>query len=143
VRSRTARGHQFFGAAASNRDDAIAGGGEGARHHESEPAAAAGHDDVLHWSLSPCRKGAASVRAILSKWAAMNPATLSTPLARRCPPGAIAADLREPGDPLLLLPTEAAYVARAVPKRVQEFAAGRPWARRAAGGFGHQGFSLR
>ena len=83
------------------------------------------------------------MRAILSKWAAMNPATLSTPLARLFPPGAIAADLRGPGDPLLLLPTEAAYVARAVPKRVQEFAAGRLCARRALAEFGIEDFAIR
>ena len=39
--------------------------------------------------------------------------------------------LRGPGDPTLLLPAEAVLVARAVPKRVHEFAAGRLCARRA------------
>jgi 4'-phosphopantetheinyl transferase EntD len=66
----------------------------------------------------------------------MNPATLSTALASLFPPGAVAAELREPGDPLLLLSAEAMYVGRAVPKRVQEFAAGRLCARRALAEFG-------
>ena len=55
----------------------------------------------------------------------MNPATLSTRLGSLFPPGAVAADLRGPGDPKLLLAAEAMYLGRAVPKRVQEFAAGR------------------
>jgi 4'-phosphopantetheinyl transferase EntD len=38
---------------------------------------------------------------------------------------------RQPGDPEDLFPAEAAQVARAVPKRIQEFAAGRACARRA------------
>jgi 4'-phosphopantetheinyl transferase EntD len=66
----------------------------------------------------------------------MNPATLSTRLGSLFPPGAVAADLREAGDPALLLPAEAMHVARAVPKRVHEFAAGRLCARRALAEFG-------
>jgi 4'-phosphopantetheinyl transferase EntD len=66
----------------------------------------------------------------------MNPAALSSELASLFPPGAIAAVLREQGDPSLLLPAEAMYVARAVPKRVREFAAGRLCARRALAEFG-------
>jgi enterobactin synthetase component D / holo-[acyl-carrier protein] synthase len=73
----------------------------------------------------------------------MNPATLSTRLANLFPPGAVAADLRAPGDPLLLLPAEAPHVARAVHKRVQEFAAGRLCARRALAEFGIDDFAIR
>src|ERR1700732_1826698 len=84
----------------------------------------------------PWRKPAASASAILSNSGVMNPATLSTRLGTLFPPGAVAADLRGPGDPKLLLPAEAKYMGRAVPKRVQEFAAGRLCARRALAGFG-------
>src|ERR1700720_856307 len=60
---------------------------------------------------------------------AMNPATLSPPLSGLFPAGVVAADLREPGDPALLLPAEARYLGRAIPKRAREFAAGRLCAR--------------
>jgi 4'-phosphopantetheinyl transferase EntD len=73
----------------------------------------------------------------------MNPAALSTPLGTLFPPGAVAADLRGPGDPDLLLAAEAVYVGRAVPKRVQEFAAGRLCARRALAEFGIVDFPIR
>ncbi len=73
----------------------------------------------------------------------MNPATLSAPLGALFPPGAIAADLRGPGSPDLLLPAETLYVGRAVPKRVQEFAAGRLCARRALAEFGIVDFPIR
>src|SRR5258708_11831857 len=66
----------------------------------------------------------------------MNPAALSTPLGTLFPAGAVAADLRGPGNPDLLLAGEAIYVGRAVLKRVQEFAAGRLCARRALAEFG-------
>ena len=55
----------------------------------------------------------------------MNPATLSARLGSLFPPGTVAAELRGPGDPALLLPAEAVHLGRAVSKRVQEFAAGR------------------
>jgi 4'-phosphopantetheinyl transferase EntD len=73
----------------------------------------------------------------------MNPAALSNDLSTLFPPGAVAAELREPGDPELLLPAEAMYVVRAVPKRVQEFAAGRLCARRALTEFGIVDFPVR
>jgi 4'-phosphopantetheinyl transferase EntD len=73
----------------------------------------------------------------------MNPAALSTRLRSLFPPGAVAADLRETGDPALLLPAEAVHVARAVPKRVQEFAAGRLCARRALAEFGIVDFAIK
>jgi 4'-phosphopantetheinyl transferase EntD len=72
----------------------------------------------------------------------MNP-SLSTKLAGLFLPGAVVADLREPGDPGLLLPEEAAYLGRAAPKRAQEFAAGRLCARRALAEFGIVDFPLR
>jgi 4'-phosphopantetheinyl transferase EntD len=73
----------------------------------------------------------------------MNPATLSTGLASLFPPGAVVAELREQGDPSLLLSAEATYVGRAVPKRVQEFAAGRLCARRALAEFGCVDFPIK
>jgi 4'-phosphopantetheinyl transferase EntD len=73
----------------------------------------------------------------------MNPAALSIPLGTLFPPGAVAADLRGPGSPDLLLAAEATYVGRAVPKRVQEFAAGRLCARRALAEFGIVDFPIR
>ncbi len=73
----------------------------------------------------------------------MNPAALSTPLGTLFPAGAVAADLRGPGNPDLLLAGEAIYVGRAVPKRVQEFAAGRLCARRALAEFGIVDFPVR
>lgn len=73
----------------------------------------------------------------------MNPAYLSDPLGRLFSPGAVVAVLREAGDPGLLLPDEAASMGRAVPKRLQEFAAGRLCARRALAEFGVRDFPLR
>src|SRR5271170_2846494 len=73
----------------------------------------------------------------------MNPANLSTKLGNLFPPGAVVADLREPGDPELLLPVEATYLGRAVPKRVQEFTAGRLCARRALAEFGIVDFPIK
>lgn len=67
---------------------------------------------------------------------AMTAASLSARLGALFPPGTVAAELCEPGDPALLLPAETAHVGRAAPKRVQEFAAGRLCARRALAEFG-------
>ena len=72
----------------------------------------------------------------------MSSATLSAQLGGLFPPGAVVAELCEPGDPELLLPAEAIQVARAVPKRVREFAAGRLCARRALAEFGIAGFAI-
>jgi len=58
------------------------------------------------------------------------------------PPGVLAAELREPGDPSLLLPAEARFLGKAVLKRVQEFAAGRLCARRLLAEFGWRGFAI-
>jgi 4'-phosphopantetheinyl transferase EntD len=73
----------------------------------------------------------------------MNPASLSTRLGSLFSAGAIVATLREPGDPQLLLPEEAAHLGRAVAKRMQEFAAGRLCARRALVEFGMPDFPVR
>jgi 4'-phosphopantetheinyl transferase EntD len=73
----------------------------------------------------------------------MNPAHLSSCLGALFPAGVIAADLRGPGDPALLMPEEAANLGRAVPQRVREFAAGRQCARRALAEFGMADFPIR
>ena len=73
----------------------------------------------------------------------MNPAVLSVSLGSLFPAGAVVAELRTPGNPDLLLPTEAAHLGRAVPTRVQEFAAGRLCARRALAELGIVDFPLR
>ncbi|HEX4152639.1 MAG TPA: 4'-phosphopantetheinyl transferase superfamily protein [Steroidobacteraceae bacterium] len=72
-----------------------------------------------------------------------NPAALSGAIAALFPDGVVAAELSLPGDASLLYPEEAVSVARAVPKRVQEFAAGRLCARRALAELGVAGFALR
>ncbi len=72
-----------------------------------------------------------------------NPASLSPLLSGLFPPGVAAAELRMAGDPSLLYPDEARYLGRAVPKRIQEFAAGRLCARRAMTEFGVTGYPLR
>jgi 4'-phosphopantetheinyl transferase EntD len=72
----------------------------------------------------------------------MNPARLSASLAALFPPGAVVAELREAGDPALLLPAEAQFLGRAVPQRVAEFAAGRLCARRALAELGVHDFAL-
>lgn len=73
----------------------------------------------------------------------MNPAHLSAHLEHLFPAGAVAAELRAPGDPELLLEAEALHLARVVPKRAREFAAGRLCARRALAEFGMADFPLR
>jgi 4'-phosphopantetheinyl transferase EntD len=67
---------------------------------------------------------------------------MSNALANLFPPGVVAVELRESGDIASLSPAEAACVSRAVPKRVQEFAAGRQCARRALAEFGVMDFPL-
>jgi 4'-phosphopantetheinyl transferase EntD len=61
----------------------------------------------------------------------VNEPILSTTFAALFPEGVVAAELRGPGEASCLKPEEARSVARAVPKRIQEFAAGRQCARRA------------
>jgi 4'-phosphopantetheinyl transferase EntD len=73
---------------------------------------------------------------------ASNPSKLSTALRRLFPPGTVAAELRTPGDPELLLPAEAVQLTRAVRKRIHEFAAGRSCARRALAEFGIIDFAI-
>jgi 4'-phosphopantetheinyl transferase EntD len=72
-----------------------------------------------------------------------NPAIPSADTAELFPEGVAAAELRSSGDPALLYPEESASVARAVQKRVREFAAGRLCARRALAEFGITDFPLR
>jgi 4'-phosphopantetheinyl transferase EntD len=72
-----------------------------------------------------------------------NPAHRSPTIESLFPPGVAAAELRTAGDPTLLEPKEAAAVSRAVPKRAQEFAAGRLCARSALARFGVTGFAVR
>jgi 4'-phosphopantetheinyl transferase EntD len=72
-----------------------------------------------------------------------NPAQPSALVESLFPPGAAAAELRTPGDPALLEPEEAQSVARAVPKRVAEFAAGRLCARSALARFGIASVAVR
>jgi 4'-phosphopantetheinyl transferase EntD len=81
--------------------------------------------------------------AQLSNSSPMNPAHLSARLGTLFPSGAIAAELSAPGNPDLLLPAEALHLGRAVPARVQEFAAGRLCARRALAEFGVADFPIR
>ena len=66
----------------------------------------------------------------------------SPPLQALFPAGAFVAETRDPGDPRLLFPEEAACLGRAVPKRAQEFAAGRLCARRALAEFGIVDFPI-
>jgi 4'-phosphopantetheinyl transferase EntD len=72
-----------------------------------------------------------------------NPALLSASLGALFPSGALVAEMREPGDATLLYPDEAAHLGRAVPKRVQEFAAGRLCARRVLTELGINDFPLK
>ena len=72
-----------------------------------------------------------------------NPATLSPLLAELFPAGVVGAELRIAGDPSLLFPEEVHSLGRAVPKRIQEFAAGRLCARRAVAEFGFTDYPLR
>lgn len=59
------------------------------------------------------------------------------------PLGVIAAELRTPGDPALLLEAEAIYVRNAVPERISEFAAGRTCARQVLAELGVRGIPLK
>jgi 4'-phosphopantetheinyl transferase EntD len=87
---------------------------------------------------------AANMRqALHSAFIDMNTVSLSNRVCSLFPPGVAAAELREKGDPAQLLPEEAAYLGRAVPKRIQEFAAGRVCARRALCEFGIVDFPIR
>jgi 4'-phosphopantetheinyl transferase EntD len=72
-----------------------------------------------------------------------NPAKLSMSLSELFPPGALVAELREPGDPAALLPEEALCLKGAVQKRGQEFAAGRACARLLLGEFGIVDFPIK
>lgn len=58
------------------------------------------------------------------------------------PRGALAAELREPGNPCFLFPGEAQHIGKAVLKRAQEFAAGRLCARALLAEFGVHDFPV-
>jgi 4'-phosphopantetheinyl transferase EntD len=72
-----------------------------------------------------------------------NPATLSPRLQSLFPPGALAAELAQPGDPASLFPEEAAFLGSAVAERAQQFAAGRACARRLLAEFGILDFPIK
>jgi 4'-phosphopantetheinyl transferase EntD len=72
-----------------------------------------------------------------------NPAILSARLRELFPPGALAAEMREPGDPAALLPEEVPFLGAAVQKRAREFAAGRMCARRLLAEFGIDDFPIK
>ena len=65
------------------------------------------------------------------------------PIRTLFPPAVVIRDRRIPGDPAELHPAEAEDVARAVPKRIAEFAAGRACARAALAELGVNEFALR
>jgi 4'-phosphopantetheinyl transferase EntD len=69
-------------------------------------------------------------------------ARLSSGLRELFPQGALAAELRGAGDPSALYPDEARHVQRAVPKRLEEFAAGRLCARLLLHEFGIEHFAI-
>jgi 4'-phosphopantetheinyl transferase EntD len=79
----------------------------------------------------------------MNTFASANPARLSSLFTYLFPPGVVGAELRTAGDPSLLLPGETQYLGRAVPERIQEFAAGRLCARRALAEFGFADYPLR
>ncbi len=67
---------------------------------------------------------------------AAQPSNESAALDSLFAPGVVVAVRREPGHPADLMPAEAVSVQKAVPKRVNEFAAGRTCARQALAAFG-------
>jgi 4'-phosphopantetheinyl transferase EntD len=71
-----------------------------------------------------------------------NPASLSPCLRGLFPQGALAAELREAGDPAALYADEARHVQKAVRKRAEEFAAGRLCARLLLREFGIHDFAI-
>jgi 4'-phosphopantetheinyl transferase EntD len=72
-----------------------------------------------------------------------NPAVLSASVGGLFPSDARAAEMREPGNPALLHPEEAVHLGRAVPKRVQQFTAGRLCARKALAELGVCNFPIK
>ena len=73
----------------------------------------------------------------------LKPLSPEGPIRTLFPPTVVIRERRIPGDPAELHPAEAEDVARAVPKRVAEFAAGRACARAALAEFGVREFALR
>ncbi|HWJ34674.1 MAG TPA: 4'-phosphopantetheinyl transferase superfamily protein [Steroidobacteraceae bacterium] len=72
-----------------------------------------------------------------------NPAHVSPRVQSLFPAGVVVVEMVGPGDPSMLYPGEAEYLGRAVPKRIQEFSAGRLCARLALAAFGIVEFALR
>jgi 4'-phosphopantetheinyl transferase EntD len=70
-------------------------------------------------------------------------AKISSRLQALFPAGVVAVEMSGPGDASMLHPGEAEHLGRAVPKRVQEFSAGRYCARLAMAAFGIVDFELR
>jgi 4'-phosphopantetheinyl transferase EntD len=73
----------------------------------------------------------------------LKPPVPEGPICALFPPTVVIRVRRTPGDPGELRPAEAEDVARAVPKRIAEFAAGRACARAALAEFGVREFALR
>jgi len=71
-----------------------------------------------------------------------NPASLSSCLCELFPQGALTAELRGAGDPAALYPGEARHLQKAVPKRAEEFAAGRLCGRLLLNEFGVHNFAI-
>jgi 4'-phosphopantetheinyl transferase EntD len=71
-----------------------------------------------------------------------NPASLSSCLCELFPKGALAGELRGRADPGALYPDEARHLQQAVPKRAEEFAAGRLCARLLLHEFGIHNFAI-
>ena len=110
---------------------------EGLIDNLSRPGARLASENRMEWKMedpeAPAEKHVLPV----------NPAGLSPLVTRQFPAGVVGAELRIAGDPSLLLPGEAQFPGRAVPKRIQEFSAGRLCARRALAEFGFTGYPIR
>lgn len=98
---------------------------------------------AIEGKLTNSRQGQLTAKVSTASHYPPNPARLSPALQALFPPGVMVAEMREPGDVALLLPGEADTLARAVPKRIGEFVAGRLCARRALAEFGVTDFALR
>src|SRR5271155_3905100 len=94
--------------------------------------------ESLSWSLrffvfiinhSVKQRQAAPPKSSLWHSVKVNPANISPRLGALFPTGALAAELRDAVDTSLLLPEEAQFLGKAIPKRAQEFTAGRLCAR--------------
>jgi 4'-phosphopantetheinyl transferase EntD len=73
----------------------------------------------------------------------LNSIRLSADYQDLLPAGVVAVEMSAPGEPASLMPEESACLGRAVPKRQQEFAAGRLCARRALSAWGQGEAAIR